>query len=194
VAGGVALNAYTAGFQPQEIAENFQLQQDSAVADFHWWGAQGGSYTNDFSLTFYNDTGSGAPEATPFATVDIGDVSGTDSGLVTDQGASILKYDAVFAPLYLSAGTTYWLSITNQISAGNVSDGWYWARSVEGDGGFYADIGNGWFATGDGGGDGLAFQVTGVPAPASVALFGIGLEALGVARRKRVSLTSRTPN
>jgi len=190
--GGTPLGAYTGGFNPQQVAEDFQLQQDAAVADFHWWGVQGNSLPNDFRLTFYNDTGSGAPQVAPFATVDIGDVSGTDTGLDSNLGTSILKYDAVFAPLSLSAGTTYWLSITNQISATDANDGWYWITSVEGDSSFYFDNGSGWTFTNFT--PGMAFQVTGVPAPASAALFGIGLAALGVARRRRLSLTSRSPS
>jgi hypothetical protein len=102
-----------------QVADDFQLQQDTMITDVHWWGAfwnPAGSPVNpaDFNIIFYADaggmpTGAGMPDPTPTAlkVYTIPQVNGIPTG-----GTDEFEYDVVLPePFQALANEIYWIAI-----------------------------------------------------------------------------------
>lgn len=151
-------------------ADDFVLSADASISDVHWWGVSlsGGI---DFQFTFYSDDG-GKPGAV----------------LHTSDGSLSTEVTANHGPFYssdltssfsASAGTRYWISIFNE------ADDAAWAWRAAGDPGNLSRQGVNPGAPWELEFSDLAFQLTSIPEPASLALFAIGLAGLGFSRRRR---------
>jgi len=90
--------------------------------------------------------------------------------------------------LTLTAGTMYWLGISN--STGRGGDGWTWETTSQGGGDGHVPFLHGRAATPQP--DDLAFNLTArivaIPEPASLALLGSRLLGFAVARRRKKAL------
>ena len=179
--------------RPQFMADDFVLQSGAnTITDIHWTGIYFNDATvpDNFTIQFFADS-SGVPTVSPFATFSVGGVSRADTGnALPFSGPEIFSYSAVVSPLTLTAGTTYWLSIFNDSLFG----GWAWG-SQDGTGQnavIRFDETSAWSLATLGGTSSteLDFQLTndavsGAPEPATLALLGIGLAALGFSPRSR---------
>lgn len=186
----LTLNAQGSDFAtPQQFAGGVNLGQPSIVTDVHWSGGynDNSNPSDDFTIRFFQDTGSGVPTASPFAEFTQGDLLNFSRvgplGMNVD-GINIFSYSADLpSGVLLDSNTPYWLSIVNNTSGGAA---WGWQRSSgPNSGAFRFADGNPWNSAI---GTSLAFDLTGrvVPEPTSIALFGLsiaGLAAFGWRRR-----------
>ena len=178
-----------------EAADEFSLALGSnTVGDVHWWG---GCVVNDagtlttgtncptgaFTLNFYNDSGSNSP-GTLFASYSVGNANQTASGLTIAARGGIPEYSySTFIPaLPLTAGTEYWLGISNTTTTDVV---WGWEFTTQGTGDAYQFGGGIWNARSNE----LAFNLTGVPEPGSLVMFGGAVFGLAAIRRRRKTQT-----
>lgn len=114
-----------------QLAESFQFLSDVELSDISWWGSYftGPQPTEEFTVRIFGDS-AGDPEAVPlFETIFFG--NGDDSeGMLDLFGGTIYRYDiALGAPVMLSGGVDYYLSVVNNDS----NDDWYWLESTGGD-------------------------------------------------------------
>jgi hypothetical protein len=177
-------------------AQRVQLSSDASIQAGVTWGffIDASTPTDNFTIRFYNDNGSGLPQTTPFAEQTGVAVTRVDTGQLSIGGSPIFRNTFnLSSPVALTASTPYYLSIVNNTSA---SSSWTWASQQGGDAGprFNRDSdAASWNATTEL----LAFQLSdsvigtaaAVPAlgPASIAITA-GLLALGgalVARRRK---------
>lgn len=179
----------------QYTADDFVLSAgNNTITSVHWWGgwdvAAPGPVT-DFIITIYEQE-SGAPAVTALHTVNVGMVAGVDTGEDTLAGGfDIYEYSTFIDPITLTAGETYFLSITNH--SGDSSADWFWATHERpgGDGYFRIDPSEPWVQ--DAVGVDVAFYLTDdvapqpVPVPAGVGLLGMGLAGLALRWRKRAA-------
>lgn len=182
-------------------ADNFVLQPGATtITDVHWrgvYGTNGGADTpgtDAFIIRFYADAGGGVPVLSPFASFSVGSaVNRTDTLVDLGSGASaidIYSYSVVIAPLALTAGTTYWLSIVNDTRT-DIDDNWAWGAALGGDGfaTLVPSFSNAWIPSGVQFSRTLDFQLTNdVPEPGTLALLGLGFAALASTRRRMRSV------
>ena len=188
-------------FDPQRFtADNFVLQPGATtITDVHWrgvYGVNGGANTpgtDAFTIQFYADAG-GVPAVSPFNSYSVGSaVNRTDTLLDLGSGlfaVDIYSYSAVIAPLALTAGTTYWLSIVNDTRT-DIDDNWAWGAALGGDGfaTLVPSFSNAWIPSGVQFSRTLDFQLTNdVPEPGTLALLGLGFAALASTRRRMRSV------
>lgn len=169
----------------QVMADDFTLTSAASPDSITFWGTYSPSdipLTPDrFSLAIYSDVGD-----MPGSVISFSHISPvrTYYGLTT-QGTGLYEYNASLTPVDLAAGT-YWLVIVNDTSAvGN--DTWAWAISAE----IYNAFGA--FATESSRTPShwnrspldLAFTLSAVPEPSSLALAGLASVGLAVVMRLR---------
>ena len=175
--------------QPVQEAEDFVLAAgQNTITGVHWWGSY--SYStipsvDDFTVQLFADNG-GFPAVDPFVQLAVGDVGRTDTGDVglggQIVGHTIFKYSVDISPVTLVPSTRYYLSIVNS-TPGPVGESWRWTTSVEG-----APVGSHWWRVPGvipwtAAADSLAFNLTGIPEPATLSLLTLG--GLLITRRRR---------
>ncbi len=177
-------------FFSQRMADNFTLSGDSEVTGIRWWGGSQNfsspDVTNMVSWTvvlFESDGFGGVDES---SAIDLGSYTFAQTNAVA-TGATLfgggIEYmqEISFAGLDLNAGE-YWISVGATLEAPG-GDAWVWSGSTVGDlvnGTDFFD-GSGFSVFNPTFND-LAFEVVGVPAPASAGLLAFtGL----VSRRRR---------
>ena len=179
------------------FADNFVLQAGAnIITDVHWRGIylpNNTPGTDAFTIQFYADA-VGKPAATPLNSYSVGSaVNRTDTLLDLGSGlfaVDIYSYSAVIAPLALTAGTTYWLSIVNDTRT-DPDDNWAWAAAFGGDGfaTLVPSFSSAWIPSGTQFSRTLDFQLTNdVPEPGTLALLGLGFAALASTRRRMRSV------
>jgi hypothetical protein len=165
---------FNAGGQPPgfTVADNFLLPFNATITGLHWWGVLPGGGV-DFRFTFYADNG-GVPGKILLMT------GGPTPSEKIDGAVGPLPriyYETNFdTPFVATVGTTYWLSVWNQMPGAT----WGWVSSN---------------TTGDGARGGMnpgppwdvprpdmAFQLTTVPAPPAVVLVGLGAGCVALRR------------
>ena len=160
----------------QQVADDFTLTEDTLITDIHWWGNYDtgtAPATDDFTITFYEDIFSRPGKQLDALSI----TRQSASGLTNINGVPVFKYDALLsAPFEVLANTTYWVSIDND------PDGtaWYWLQSTQGNG-QNALQRDGWFP----GDSDVAFELTTVPEPTTLAVVAVGLAGITVLRRKK---------
>lgn len=181
---------------PRVVYDGFYLAEETQITNVTWRGfyapdasplkAPSFPATDNFSIVFFSDTGSGGPAAlgSPVGTFNVGDALRRDTGKALGSQEIFDFSDNLGQGVTLPSGT-YWISIINQTTLG---PDWSWAS---GSGGGYL--------TGDGLNTGTRFKpgrdtyfILGsnpplVPAPAAFPLLasGIGMMGLLAWRRRR---------
>ncbi|MCC6154891.1 MAG: PEP-CTERM sorting domain-containing protein [Candidatus Hydrogenedentes bacterium] len=171
-------------------ADNFVLQNGaSTITEIHWWGFYGLDAdkivpTDDFTVYIFADNG-GAPGSQLY--------SFENSVTATATGSNALgifpEYEYVMSidPLALTAGTTYWIGIVNDITLPGKGfvvnpDIWSWSTSSVQTGDAHQKFVTAWLDANVE----LAYELHGpgvVPEPATMTLLGAGFVALAVRRR-----------
>jgi len=172
-----------------EAADEFSLASGhNVVTDVHWWGGcvinDGGTITSgtncptgDFTLHIYNDSGSNSP-GTLLATFNVGNANQTltNQTIAARGGIPEYYYSTSIPDLTLTPGTEYWLGISNSTTPDVV---WGWAVAAQLTGDAFQFGGGVWNARTNE----LAFNLTGLPEPGTLALFTAG--AIGLVRLRR---------
>ena len=179
------------------LADDFTPAASGIVSRVDWWGSAPLSSTgsDSWEITFHPDAG-GAPD-TAFATAILSQHFVTATGSDLD-GDGIFFYSAMWSPMDLSltAGTDYWFSVANASGAT-----WTWANALAptvGSEQYAAMVSSGalgsphfgpWSTALDATGapTDFAFRIHVTPEPGILALLGIGLAAIGFARKRRIS-------
>lgn len=137
--------------------------------------------SDQFTIEIYADSG-GVPDLAPLHTFAVGNaVNRTDLGMSLN-GRPNQGYSASIAPLTLTPGNVYWLSIFNNSGPG-LADDWAWAmQNVGGTAAYRFGATSAWSnstARQD-------FQIIGtpVPEPTSMLLLGSGVATLWISRRR----------
>ena len=186
--GENAYNSDVDGPFPFESADDFVLGAAATITDIHWFGVYSGDVpaVDDFTIRLFDDA-AGQPDAAPFFTVNIGNAAGRAPTGGTVLGFfPIFEYSAFVAPITLTPGVQYWLSVVNNTVGDD--DSWFWATSNALTGNAHQRLGNGVWNDQD---VELAFSLTDdasapVPEPATLSLVGVGLAgAAGRRFRKR---------
>ena len=175
--------------RPQWIADNFTLTQDAEVTGVNWWSVymDEPAATETFSISFYYDDGTGAPQPGSFVGYAATTVQRINTG-VPYGGFNLYEIYAYSfdlpSALALNAGTPYYISIVNTTDD---DDDWNWLMSTGPDGTCWVRQSYGpWPNTIP---YDLAFELTAedqeiIPEPVSATLF-IGSVCLGLTRLRR---------
>lgn len=180
-----ALFADTGNANSSEVADDFTLLADlNVIRDIHWWGTYGGSPpANDaFTIKIYNDNA--GTVGTLNTTASLSSLVRTATSTTINERV-MYSYDAVVSDITLTAGTKYWLGISNTSGLGGLQ-AWAWVVSANSGSGRTFSTSNGtWTANNKS----LAFNLTNtvVPEPATAVLAAIsllGLVAFKTVRRR----------
>ena len=167
-------------------ADNFTLLQDSILGSVSWQGIYHGGATplaDNFTLRLFQNNASNLPNTTFFWSENVGNlIPGPGDPLPVD---GLVTYKATLsAGVSLTAGTTYWLSIVNNVGTSNLND-WGWAASsINGSAASRSFDTDSWV---NNNGD-FQFQLTSVPVPGAIWFLGSGLLGLVFSNRNQKSL------
>lgn len=128
-----ALNSDQTNFR---TADDFTPAASGDVTSICWWGAYGsGSPTPDaFTVTYFNDAGGfpGAVIGGPFVQGASLTVTGpVNTGDIVAGLVPIFEYTGTHAPVSVTAGDCFWVSVTNP---NNGTQAWFWEISASGNG------------------------------------------------------------
>jgi len=111
-------------------SDDFILTMDTDITTFAWSGNYSSSVTpttDNFTIVIYSD-GGGMP-GTALITIPVGNnANRTDTGIDLFD-LDVFSYEAAIPSFTATAGTTYWISVYNNIAG---SDAWSWGRRVGG--------------------------------------------------------------
>ena len=165
----------------------------NTVTDAHWWGGCFPAITcgpsPDFELSFYTDN-AGAVGTLIGSPIDVGTAHQTSTGNVIGPPIAPqwdeYSYSATFAPVTLTAGVQYWFAISN--TAAEPAGAFGVETTSTAPAGALASItfdGTTWLPLPQQLSFNLTNDVVGIPEPATIALFGIGLAGLAASRRRK---------
>lgn len=172
------------------LADDVTLAATRVVTGIEWTGF----YSFDdsppaldgFFIEIYSDAVSGGPGSLLHVEAVFNDVNRVDS--TTDipdfPNSDIYNYSADIN-FTMTAGTTYWVSISNDTTL-DTDDDWFWG-ALQSQGNNYAstDFGLTWQENFlDGTGNRLDFRLTGVPEPGATTIGCLAVMALALRRRR----------
>ena len=159
-----------------QAADDFVLSSAGIFDRIVWWGS-GNVATDDFAIEFFDDAG-GKPADHAFLALAFEQVvpSATD---FADPFDDALEYAVDVAPISLSAGVTYWISIFST----SLDAAWFWSSAGLGNLHLRNDFSPEWhtdrFADSN-----LGFRFVQVPEPPTLLLLMAGVLALLDVRRR----------
>jgi len=168
-------------------ADDFTLTAgNNTIGAVNWWGActlNGGhcSGPGSFTLYFYNNS-AGAPGSL-ITSISVGNANQTLTGISIQNAYDEYSYSAIIPNLTLTAGTQYWLGISNTTSG----EQWGWEDShiIGNSHSLCPSCNSGWTLSVLE----LAFNLEGptstVPEPVTLSLFGVGIAGAFAARRRK---------
>lgn len=167
--------------------DSFVLSADATITSVSWWGVDLNElltgaippyHPTDFTIAIHADNGGRPGAQLSFTTVGNG-AGGTYTG--TDlMGLKLFSFTgALTTPLAATAGTTYWLGISDPTD----NAGWFWASGSGPDKQHVAIVAG----TASDVADDMTFTIVGspVPEPATAVLFLLGAAGLAVHGRRR---------
>ena len=169
-----------------QLADDFMLDADYNVTDVHWWGGfwNGTPFDPiDFNIYFYADDGTGMAPTMPGTELAMYSMNGVSGTFDAAMGADAYDVDLP-VPFVAQANTKYWIAIQAVFP---FPPQWGWSVAGAGTGNLSTAVQGfpllGLPYWGDQGTGDANFYLTGtaVPAPASIALLGLG----GLAIRRR---------
>ncbi|MCH7814204.1 MAG: hypothetical protein IID40_09315, partial [Planctomycetes bacterium] len=123
-----------AGFQ---VADNFQATASGSITEVCWWGIYfdfGASLdclpaTETWTITYYNDDAGGTIPGTPIVS-HVVTPTRVDTGYIVTSSLLIdYRFDATHPAVPVTAGTCYWIEITNNTGVGSTCF-WLWANAA----------------------------------------------------------------
>jgi hypothetical protein len=170
----------------QQVADDFQLAGPFlTITQVQWWGGYGfnpdPSPGDNFKIRFFYDI-DGSPVVDPFTTMSASSLSRTVTSLTASSwgshdGGTVYKYLVDLpAPITLSAGTTYYLSVIN-----NTSSTWGWLEDGSPSHWYRLSDSNSWQYSGRD--TNLSFELLAVPEPATLLLLSMG--GIALLRKRR---------
>lgn len=178
---------------------DFALAQNTMIGGVNFWTIEPGTnaYAGSIYYGVYADNGGqpnlGAPAVEGF--LQGTNVLRTSTGVTALGAFNEYTYSFNIQPFVALAGETYWLGLHNGDVSNTARSEFYWETSnangtLGGQEDFLPPAGDSWASNNNE----HTFQLTGissVPEPATFALFGVGLTALGLLRRRKNSVPSR---
>ncbi len=148
---------------PFLLADDFVLVSTSILTSISWTGAYIFLNTppvDNFDIYLFQDTGSGSPQNSPFATFNIGSSADRSISGATIFGFDVYEYEASIPNTLLNAGEQYWLAIAND-TTGDVDD-WFWGADLDAGNSAGRILSGAWSPTDHA----LDFRLNAIPEPA----------------------------